>query len=108
MTKPKPHTIEEADQFTADRIAAVTADVEENIKKMSPEDCTAFTREFLFLMEQWQPEAIDLAGNPLEGAAHGLYLSLLFSRCFREAYMYSNRFLIAKESLNNLKLDENS
>ena len=102
------HSLQEAEDFTNNLIRAVESDIEENFAAMSPEDCVAFTRDFLFLMEKWQPEAIDLTNNPLEGAAHGLYLAMLFRHCFKEAYTYSNRFLIARESLQNLKLDGDS
>jgi hypothetical protein len=108
MTKKHHHSLAEAEEFTNNLIKAVEADIEENFAQMEPEDCVAFTRDFLFLMEKWQPEAIDLANNPLEGAAHGLYLAMMFLPCFKEAYTYSNRFLIARESLNNLKLDGES
>lgn len=89
----------DAQAFTRELIEAVQQDVDRNIQDFPDEDCVAFTREFLFLMEKWQPEAIDLANEPLAGAAHGLYLSMLFRHCFERAYLHSNRFVIAKESL---------
>lgn len=108
MTKKPHHSLQEAEEFTSNLIRAVEKDIEENFPQMEPEECVAFTRDFLFLMEKWQPEAIDLTNNPLEGAAHGLYLAMLFRHCFKEAYTYSNRFIIARESLNNLKLEGDS
>lgn len=82
-------------------------DVELAVENMTPEECVVFTREFLELMESWQPQAINLKDNPLEGAAHGLYLSMLFGHCFQQAYLFSNRYLRAKESIQNaLKEDE--
>lgn len=101
------HSQEDAQEFTSSLIAAVDEDIAEAIENMAPEDCVAFTREFLNLMEQWQPEAINLKERPLEGAAHGLYLAKMFEHCFQSAYLFSNRFLLAKESLQSVfKEDE--
>ena len=96
----------DAKLFTRELIEAVQEDIDRNLQEMPDEECVAFTRDFLFLMEQWQPEAIDLTNEPMKGAAHGLYLSMLFKYCFERAYIHSNRFLIAKESLK--KAFENS
>mgnify|MGYP001079740297 CR=1 FL=1 len=95
------HSFEDAEFFTNSLYEAVELDVELAVENMSPEECVVFTREFLQLMQDWQPQAIDLKAHPLEGAAHGLYLSMLFGHCFKQAYHFSNRYLIAKESIEN-------
>ena len=95
------HGPDEADRFTRDLILAVEQDVDASLQTMTPEECMTFTRGFLQTMEQWQPEAIDLTNAPLQGAAQGLYLSMMFRHCFKKAYSYSNRLLIAKESLKS-------
>ena len=100
------HSFEDAEQFTSALIEAVGQDVEDNVERMSPEECVAFTRDFLELMQQWQPEAIDLSASPLEGAAHGLYLAMLMPHVFQKAYLHSNKFLAAKESIKKALEDQ--
>ena len=93
------HGFADAGEFIDSMYEALDKDVERNIENMSGEECCACTRDFLRLMEEWQPATIDLDSSPLEGAAHGIYLAKLIPLVFKKAYLHSNSFLAARESV---------
>ena len=96
-----PHSSNQDDarNFVKDLSYHVDLDVEENIPKMSDEDCVVFVREFIHAMAAWQPQAFDLEGEPTTAAAHAVYLAKLFPPAFQRAYVFSNNYLNAQNSI---------
>ena len=77
-------------------------DVFSSIAKMDAEECKDFVRDFLDLMQKWQPEAINLEEDSMHGAAISLYLARLFPEAFRKAYCHVNEIVQAKHSLEDI------
>ena len=99
MNPPTNKGNAEAIRFLEELENASRMDAEAYVADMTPEQAVQFTREFLFLMQDWQPHAIDLENKSLEGAAHGMFLALMFPEAFKKAYTFSNNYLLAQSSI---------
>lgn len=80
----------------------VGVDVENSLANMDDQECLDFTRDFLEMMQRWQPEAINLQEDSVHGAAVSLYLAKLFPKVFRKAYCHSNGIVRTQKQLNRL------
>lgn len=96
------HNLDEAETLMDELQESVQIDIETNLAEWTDEECVLFVRDFLELMEKWQPKAINLKKNNLEAAAHALYLTGLFAPAFRRAYLFSTQFLAARDSIKKL------
>lgn len=92
------HTPADAEDFCDGLIEAVLKDATAKIDDMEPEECIVFTRDFVKLMADWQPEAIDLE-DPTMSSAGSMLLSFMFPLAFTKAYRFTNDYLNAKKSL---------
>lgn len=96
------HNLDDAEVLMDELIESVQIDVAEHLEEWEDEQCVLFVREFMELMEKWQPQAVNLKKANLDTAANGLYLTGLFAPAFRRAYLFSTQFLAAKESIDKL------
>lgn len=92
------HTPDEAEDFCDGLIEAVLKDATAKIDEMDAEECIAFTRDFVKLMAEWQPEAIDPEDATMS-AAGSMLLAVMFPIAFSKAYKFTNNYLNAKASL---------
>ena len=91
-----------AHEFITELNYVVEQDVLTNIASMDVEECKDFVRDFLDLMQKWQPEAINLEQDTMHGAAISLYLARLFPEAFRKAYCHVNEIVQAKHNLEDI------
>lgn len=83
---------------------AVSADVAEKIQSMTDEDCQDFVREFSAIMLDWQPYISTMMEGVAENssvsiAVGALFLAKLFPEAFNKAYIYTDKMVVASNSI---------
>jgi hypothetical protein len=93
MNKPAPiQTVEEMLAYS-EGIAA------QMVKDMDEEEAILMVRDFVSVMANWQPQIAAVGDDPVMLGISSLATAFLFQKCFKKAYLYTDKKVDAIEAI---------
>ena len=71
------------------------------LQDMDEEEAILMVRDFVSVMANWQPQIAAVGDDPVMLGVSSLTTAFLFQKCFKKAYLYTNKKVDAIEAIKS-------